>query len=225
MNGRLAALIARWQTKPDESPGNTKLLGIAETLRQLGRADDANRLLEYEYTTEIQAGTAGASAYFGLAKLRFDQKRTAEGLNLVRDAVLSVDAPFVNLEPAGRLLESEGLQKEANEYYAQRHKAEPWNASAALAEARTNRDGKGIDAVRTNPENAYLVRIESARAMRSAKAPVAGTTQLDLLTQERISPGQASQPYFRGRAPGCGGGDYGLGGEGQAVGGDDRYRA
>jgi tetratricopeptide (TPR) repeat protein len=196
LNGQLAALIAHWQMKPADSPGSTLLLGIAEALRRLGRADDANRLLEYEYTAEIQAGTAGASAYFGLAKLRFEAKRTAEGLDLVRDAVLSVDAPFVNLPPAGRLLEEEGLPKEANAYYAQWHKAEPWNASAALAEARTNGDVKGMDAVRTKPENAYAVRIAAARAMRAAKTPVAGTMQLDVLTQERISPVDASQSYF-----------------------------
>jgi hypothetical protein len=196
LNGRLPALIADWQMKPEDSPGSAVLLGIAETLRQLRHADDANRLLEYEYTTEIQAGTAGASTYFGLAKLRFDQKRAAEGLALVRDAVLSADAPFVNLQPAGRLLEDEGLRKEANEYYAEWHKAEPWNASAALAEARTDGDVKQMDAVRTNPENAYAVRVAAARAMRAAKAPVAGTTQLDVLTQERISPAEASKPYF-----------------------------
>lgn len=196
LNGRLDALIGRWQAKPGDSPGGTVLLEIAEALRQVGRADDANRLLEYEYTTEIQAGTAGASAYFGLAKLRFDQKRTAEGLDLVRDAVLSADAPFVNLQPAGRLLENEGLLKQANEYYAQLHKAEPWDESAALADARTNGNVKGIDAVRTNPENVYAVRIEAARALRALKAPVAATSQLDLLTQDRIAPAQASQPYF-----------------------------
>jgi tetratricopeptide (TPR) repeat protein len=196
LNGRLAALIAQWQVKPDASPDRTMLLGVAETLRQLGRADDANRLLEHAYMTEIQAGSAGASTYFGLAKLRFEEKRQAEGLDLVRDAVLSVDAPFVNLQPAGRLLEEGGLRKEANEYYAQWHKAEPWNASAALAEARTNGDVKSMDAARTNPENAYAVRIQAARAMRAAKTPVAGTTQLDVLTQERISPVDASKPYF-----------------------------
>jgi hypothetical protein len=131
-----------------------------------------------------------------LAKLRLDQKRQAEALELVRDAVLSMDAPFVNLQPAGRLLEEVGLRKEAHEYYAQWHKAESWNASAALAEARTNDDVKAIDAVRTNQENAYAVRLQAARAMRAAKAPVAGTTQLDVLTQERISPADASKPYF-----------------------------
>jgi tetratricopeptide (TPR) repeat protein len=196
LNGRLAALIAQWEMKPDQSPDRTILLGVTETLRHLGRADDSNRLLEYEYTAEIQAGTAGASTYFGLAKLRFEAKHTAEGLDLVRDAVLSVDAPFVNLQPAGRLLEEEGLHKEANEYYSQWHKAEPWNESAALAEARTNGDVKAMDAVRTNAENAYAVRIEAARAMREAKAPVLGTTQLDVLTRERISPADASKPYF-----------------------------
>jgi tetratricopeptide (TPR) repeat protein len=196
LNGRLAQLITRWQAKPEDVPGGTVLLSVAQALRQLGRADDANRLVEYEYTTEIQAGTAGAAAYFGLAKLRFEQKRTGEGLDLVRDAVLSGDAPFVNLEPAGRLLEDEGLRKEANAYYAQWHKAEPWDAMAALAEARTAGDVKALDAVRKDLKVAYQVRIDAARAMRAAKSTVAGTTQLDVLTREAISPAEAAQPYF-----------------------------
>ncbi|MGC2659647.1 MAG: hypothetical protein WA324_16940, partial [Bryobacteraceae bacterium] len=196
LDGRLSALIAHWQMKPDDMPNDQQLLAIAHSLRHLGRTQDADRLLDYDYSAQIQAGTATVSTYLGLAKLRFDQKRNSEGLDLVRDAVLSMDAPFANLQAAGRLLEDEGLRQEAHGYYAQWHTAEPWNGAATLAEARTGEDAKQMDAVRTSPENPYALRIEAARAMRAAKASVTGTTELDVLTHQQISPADASKPYF-----------------------------
>jgi tetratricopeptide (TPR) repeat protein len=196
LTGQLDSLLADWRAKPETTPDESILLGVAGTLGDTGHKPEANQLLEFTYTQQIDKGTPSVSTYLGLAKLRIEQKRIDEALNLIRDAVVSQGAAFENLPAAGKLLEDVGLRKEAKEYYEQWQKAEPWNPDAQLASARLDADAKRLDLVRKSNISTYQVRISAARAMRSLKQTVSGTTELDVLTQEKISPAQASQPFF-----------------------------
>ena len=122
-------------------------------------------MLEFVYQTQLAGPNAPATAYFGLATLRLQQKRNDEALALLRDVTLSVGAPFENLSQAGRVLEDAGLLKEAGEYYAQWHTAIPWDPSAAVA-AGAAREVGPRSGRRSESRCLPLLRAESSPPMQ-----------------------------------------------------------
>ncbi len=196
LTGHLDDLLSEFRTTPDMAPSGEQVLGVSASLRKLGHRDLALRLEEFEYQRELQTNWAPASAWFGLARVRFEQKRNDEGLSLVRDVTLSVGAPFENLPEAVHLLEDVGLKNDAVRYASEWKTAEPWNNEAQLAFARLKGDADLVDAVRSSPNAPYSIRVRAAQSMRDMGRAVDGSDELALLTHKSITPQQASQAFY-----------------------------
>ncbi len=196
LTGDLDDLLQQYRAHSEDTPSGEQVLGAASSLDRLGDRDFALQLEEFEYLRELQIGSPPASAWFGLARVRFEQKRNDEGLALVRDNILSVGAPFENLPEAVRFLEEFGLTQYATRYAAEWKTAEPWNDDAQLAFARLKGDPALLDNIRRSPAAPYLIRISAARLMRDAGSAVSGSDELSLLTHKSISTAEASQPFY-----------------------------
>ncbi|MBV9266202.1 MAG: hypothetical protein JO061_08550, partial [Acidobacteriaceae bacterium] len=196
MTGRLDNLLSGYRAKPESAPSNYEMLNAAQTLEDDGQHEAALALKDFEYSRELQAETSAASAWFGLAEVRFEQKRNEEGLQLIRDVTLTVGEPFSNLGEAIRVLEQNGLLKEAADYSKEWTTAEPWNNEARLTRARLESDSHKLDDLRTSSSVPYRLRVQAAELLREHKTPFAGTDELTLLTHDSIAAGEASRPYF-----------------------------
>ncbi len=195
LSGHLRQLLAGYLTEPDATPTADQVLSEAAVLRRKGHADLALQLEEFEYKRELASSSPSATAYFGMARVRFAQNRTGEGLTLIRNVTLGVGEPFSNLPTAVETLESVGLTKEASEYADQWRRAEPWNQEAILAAARLTGDTKSIDTVRSASATPYSLRVKAAELLHSLRSPATGIDELALLTQPAISPVQTRQPF------------------------------
>ncbi|MBV9084581.1 MAG: tetratricopeptide repeat protein, partial [Acidobacteriaceae bacterium] len=196
LTGLLDALLNQYRTNPDRAVSGEQILGVAASIRKLGHADLALRLEEFEYERELRTAPSSAPAWFGLARVRFEQKRRDDGLSLIRDVTLSVGAPFENLREAVRLLEDAGMKEEASRYAKEWNTAEPWNDDAQLAFARLSNDANLLTAVRRSSHVRYALRVDAARFMRERKDAVNGSDELSLLTRRTISAAEASQPFY-----------------------------
>jgi lipopolysaccharide biosynthesis regulator YciM len=191
--GRLTEVFGQYDAGTLAAPASEQMLTVAS---RLARADLALQIREYEYQRELQTGNASASAYLGLAQVRIEQKRSGEALALLRDVTLGVGAPFENLGPAVTLLEKAGLEKKAAEYAREWRTAEPWNAEAILAFGRLAADKALLESLRKSDRTPYSLRAQAAGALRDLRGAMTGATELDLLTQQTISPQEAAQPFF-----------------------------
>ncbi|MGA8028051.1 MAG: hypothetical protein WB992_12985 [Bryobacteraceae bacterium] len=196
LTGHLDDLLSGFRAQPDTAPAGEQVLAAAATLHEDGHADLAVRLKEYEYGRELAGSAPPASAWFGMASVRFDQKRNDEALSLIRSVTLSVGTLFENLPETVHLLEERELKGEAARYAQEWKTAEPWDDHAQLAFARLKADSKLLDKVRRAPSAPYEVRVQAARSMRGLSAAVTGTDELSLLTHTLISPAEASQPFY-----------------------------
>jgi cellulose synthase operon protein C len=194
LSGHLDTLLAESSKNPAQAP-LPQIEQAAQRLAAEGHQAQADPLLEFVYQTQLAGPYAPASAYFGLARLRLEQKRNDEALVLLRDVTLSVGVPFENLAQAGKLLEDAGLLKEAGEYYAQWHTAVPWDPTAAVGAARLAKATPELDNDRKNMAVPYPERVVAATAMRNLHASAQGTSELDVLTQPQITPALAEKPY------------------------------
>ena len=194
-SNHLAETLAAYDNEILTPPAGEQTLTVASTFTK-SHPDWSLQIREWEYQRELHADTSAASAYFGMAEVRIEQKRTPEALSLLRDVTLSVGAPFENLPPAVSLLEKAGMNKEAAEYAKEWRTAEPWNAEAVFAVARNTQDKTLLETVRKADFADYTLRAQAACRLRDLKAPVSGNTELDLLTHTTITPQEASQPFF-----------------------------
>ncbi len=196
LTGHLDDLIAKFRNYPATAPSAQEVLAVASSLQKDEHRDLALQLEEYEYGRELEAGSPPASAWFGMARVRLEQKRNDDALSLIRNVTLGVGTPFENLPEAVRLLEEQGLKTQAAQYALEWKTAEPWNDAAQLAFARLKADSKLLDSIRLDPSAPYNIRLNAARAMRDLASPVDGRNELSLLTHASISPEQASQPFY-----------------------------
>jgi tetratricopeptide (TPR) repeat protein len=195
LTGRLNDELASYRSQPETAPTGDQILVVAS---ELGTAhpDLASALKEFGYQRELDAGSAPASAYFGLAQVRIAQKRADDAKSLIRTVTVSVGAPFENLPEAVSLLEEAGMISEASGYASEWRTAVPWNPEAQLRSARLKDDAAGLDAIRESAAAPYAVRAEAAIAMRPLKRSANDTEELALLTHNAITPQEASQPFF-----------------------------
>ncbi len=195
LTGHLTELLTAYKQQPETMPGGEQILQVAAELQRMGRNDLAIPMEEFEYGRELQSDSPAATAYFGLAKVRFAQKKNSEGLSLVRRVTWTVGAPFENLKTAVAELEGAGLKSEALLYADEWHKAEPWNEEAEFAAARLAGDAKGIDAVRRSGFAEYELRVRAARELRNLGVPQVGSDELSLLTHKSLTTNEAEQPF------------------------------
>ncbi len=194
--GRLDKILQEYRTHPEAAPRAEQILAVAGTLSKSGHADLALRIEDFEYSRELDSENPPASAYFGLAQIRLQQKQNQAALTLIRDVTLSVGAPFENLPEAVTVLEKAGLKQEAVEYATQWKTAEAWNPDAQLSLARLTRNAVLLNAIRQSAQIPYAKRVDAAKNMRDLGAAIPGTGELDLLTHKTISVQGASQPLF-----------------------------
>jgi Flp pilus assembly protein TadD len=193
--GHLSETLAQYDAGTLDAPSGDQLLVVASSFGK-SHPDWSLQIREWEYHRELLSQTVTAAAYFGMAQVRIEQKRTDEALALLRDVTLSVGAPFENLAPAIDLLQNAGLNKNAADYAREWRTAEPWNQEAIWAVARTTQDKALIDSVRKSERAVYGLRAQAAKALRDLKSPASGTAELDLLTHATISTQEANQPFF-----------------------------
>ncbi len=169
-SGHMDELLNSYEVEPERAPTGERMLSIASRLENDGHHDLAIRLREFEYGRELNGSNPAASAYFGMAEVRFDQKRNPEALNLIRDVTLSVGAPFENLPEAVRILERAGLRDDAVRYATEWQTAEPWNDAAQSAVARLKHDA--------TRNTAPAARITDAERVQQLSAAIADDPQL-----------------------------------------------
>jgi tetratricopeptide (TPR) repeat protein len=192
----LNELLAGFWAKPETAPSSEQVLAASAALKKAGSDDLALQLREYEYGRELAGSAPPASAWFGMAEVRFDQKRNQEAISLIRSATLSVGAPFENLSEAVHLLEGRGSKAEALNYATELKTAEPWDNEAQLAFARLQSDSKLLDDLRRESTASYAIRVQAARCLREVSSSVGGADELSLLTHSSISPEEAAKPFY-----------------------------
>ncbi len=196
LTGHLDESIGKFRNDPSHAPGAEQVLAAASSLQKTGHQDFALALEDYEYGRELEGSSPSASAWFGMARVRFAQARKEDALSLIRNVTVGVGAPFENLPEAVRLLEEEGMKTQATQYALEWKTAEPWNDDAQLAFVRLKGDAKLLDSIRRAASAPYTIRVEAARSMRDLASPIDGSDELSLLTHKSISPAQASQPFY-----------------------------
>ena len=196
LTAHLNELFEHYRSQPDSVPRPEEVLNAASALERLGKKDLSLQIEEFEYERELSEASPPASAWFGLAKVRFEQKRTDDALSLIRDVTLTLGAPFENLPEAVRLLEKSGLKDEAARYASEWKTAEPWNEQAQVAFARFKSDTTLLNEIRQSPDVSYPVRVRAARLLRDLDSGIAGADELELLTHQKISAGEAAQPFY-----------------------------
>jgi hypothetical protein len=189
-------VLDQFRSNSASAPRPEEVLNVAGSLERLGKKELALQIEEFEYQREVAEASPPESAWFGLAKVRFAQKRNDDALSLIRDVTLSVGAPFENLPEAVRVLESAGLNDEAARYASEWKTAEPWNVEAQLALARLKSDTVLLNEIRRSPDSVYSVRVRAARLLRDLSSPTAGTDEVVLLTHKHITAAEASQPFY-----------------------------
>ena len=195
LTGWLNEELASFRSQPESAPTGDQILVVASEL-ETGHPELALTLKEFEYQRELDAGSAPASSYFGLAQVRIAQRRLEEAKSLIRTVTVSVGMPFENLPAAVNLLEEAGMSSEATAYASEWSTAEPWNPESQLRSARLKRDGTKLDSIRQSPTVPYNVRAEAAIGMGALKLQANGTDELDLLTRPGLTPQEASKPFF-----------------------------
>jgi tetratricopeptide (TPR) repeat protein len=193
--GRLLETLAQYDSGTLDPPMGEEILTVASFFTK-DYPSWSIQIREWEYQRELRADSAPASAYFGMAQVRIEQKRTDEALSLLRDVTLTVGAPFENLPSAVTLLEKAGLKQNAADYAREWLTAEPWNPEALWAVGRTSDDKGRLETLRNSESAPYVLRASAARTLRDLNSPVSGSTELALLTHATISPREASQPFF-----------------------------
>jgi tetratricopeptide (TPR) repeat protein len=196
LSGHLDELLGRYRTQPESAPPSELVLQAASSLTDAGHRDVALQIEDFEYRRELDASSPPASAWFGMARVRLEQKRNEEALLLIRNATLTVGAPFENLPEAVRLLEQYGLKGDAARYALEWRTAEPWNEKAQLEYARLQAEPSILDQIRKSNNASYEIRVAAALQLRDLQHPASGTDELSLLTHATISAAEASQPFF-----------------------------
>lgn len=184
--GRLASLLDRYRTKPEETPPPEVLRQSAANLKAAGDEANARRLLEFIYTQDLNAHNFTAANFLGLAEVRIGQGDLAAAIVLLRRMTLVADEPFQDLLPAADLLIRTGHKAEAREFLEARVKAVPWDPESRvkLGDASPGR----------SPEAPYEVRLEAAEL---APGSGFGSGELDLLAGgAKPSPASAEKPYY-----------------------------
>jgi predicted Zn-dependent protease len=183
--GRLPALLDHYSRTPDRMPLLDTLREAAATLKAAGDAANAQLLLEFIYTRELDARNFTAANFLGLAEVRLEQGDLKGALALLRRMTLVADEPFEDLAPAAALLERTGHQTEAREFLTARVKAVPWDLESRFR--------LGDPSVARMPEAAYATRVDAARL---APASGLGSAELDLLAGDPVPAADAGKPNF-----------------------------
>ncbi|MGH8700326.1 MAG: hypothetical protein ACREVR_04005, partial [Burkholderiales bacterium] len=211
-SGALESLLARYPTQPALAPGYDEALRAARSLRALGDAASARRLLEFAYTRELERYNFTAASFLGLAEVRLEQNDVPAAMALLRRMNLVSGGPFEDLEPAADLLERTGRHAEAVEFRAARARAFPWDFEARLGLARAQ-IASGVkspetlallQAVASSPDAMYSTRVDAALVWARTKggALVSGSAELDAIASgsATTTPAAAEQPlWFQAR--------------------------
>ncbi|MGH9666978.1 MAG: hypothetical protein ACRD9L_21345, partial [Bryobacteraceae bacterium] len=195
----LDALLESWTREESRMPESEVLRQSAADLQANGDDGSARALLAFFYRRELAAGHFDASNFLGLAEIRLEENDTGNAVALLRRMTLISGEPFDNLMAAGELLERTGHAKDAEEFFAARAKAVPWDwdARARLAAVQQSKDG--LIAVASSAEAPYAARVHAALDLRKLGGEQlnASSAELKLLAQAGAIPeAAASAPYF-----------------------------
>ncbi len=195
-SGALEPLLARYATT---KPPLDMIRNSAGTLRTEGDAPSARRVLEFVYTTELEASTPAPPSFLGLAEVRLENQDVAAALALLRRMTLVSGEPFENLEPAAALLEKFGRTQEAVEFRTTRAQAAPWDKASLVALQSAKGDAAALQTLASAADTPYANRVNAATAISklSAAKTTLGSGELDLLASiTPIDPTAAERPYY-----------------------------
>ncbi len=170
---KLDALFERYRRDPTVAASDATLADAAAQLRSTNAAA-RGRVLEFLYTRQLEANSPAPAAFLGLAEVRLEQNNVAAALVLLRRMNLVAGAPFENLMPSARALESHGHAVEANEFLAARIRAVPWDLEARAMQARLQRDTAALAAIARDPHAPAAMRARASGADPLAVAQRAG---------------------------------------------------
>ncbi len=195
-SGALEALLTRYAaTKPPLD----LLRNSAGTLRTAGDAASARRVLEFVYTTELEASSPAPPSFLGLAEVRLENQDAASAVVLLYRMTLVSGEPFENLEAASALLEKFGRTKEAIDFRTTRAQAAPWDKASLVALQSDTGDAAELQTLASAADTPYANRVTAASMLSklsAAKAPL-GSGELDLLAASAaIDPAAAERPYY-----------------------------
>ncbi len=194
MNGTVGVLIDRYRRNPQQQPSSETLQRAADAAQQDGNHAAARQLLEFIYSNALESRDLSASNFLGLAKIRLEQKRLPEALELLKRMALVTGEPFEYLMSAAVLLLQFGHPSEAMAFLEQRVQAVPWDLAARRKLAEAKGDTATLRMVAANPLAPYSERVAAAR---KAGSGTFASAELDLIARRGpISAAEASRPYF-----------------------------
>ena len=130
--------IAAYRSDPQTAPASEILRAAARRLLDAGDKQSARKVLEFIFARELEDHQLVAANFLGLAEIRIAAGDTAGAVELLRRLVVTVGAPFENLDPAAALLEKTGHNAEAVEFLEQLVRSAPWDSTYRLRLAKAN---------------------------------------------------------------------------------------
>jgi hypothetical protein len=187
-----------------ETPGPEwdVLLRSATELRSAGDDAAARQILEFVYTSKLNAGDLSLANFLGSAEVKLANNDVSGAVALLRRMCLVAGQAYEGAPQASALLEKFGKRAEALEFTKAWAQAEPWNAAAQMKLAEAQNDGAAVAAIVSRTDAPYEIRAQAARAARALKTPVtADSAELTMLAADRnLTETEVNQPnYFSAR--------------------------
>src|SRR5581483_9693146 len=187
--GTLDSILNTYRAEPADAPAAEILRNAARQLFDSGDKHSARKILELVFAREIGEHKLVAANFLGLAEIRLAAGDAQGALDLLHRLNLAVGNPLENLDPAAALLEKSHHNEEAIEFLDQLVATAPWDdsyrlrlAKAKLASStKTTEAQTALQAIASNPNSSYELRLESAASLEGKTHPSLGSGELDVI--------------------------------------------
>ncbi len=196
-NGSLPQLLTRYKSDPGSAPFVYELQQAAEYLRKHDHVEAARLILEFFYQGALDRQEWLPANFLGLAGVYLEEGQTQRAVQLLRRMNMVAGEEFETFVPAATLLAEHGRTAEAIPFLRDRVKSTPWDSDAELQLARLlSGDERRVAALQLVHDGQAVYRNRAAAARLVMDPAADATTELGLLERDKITPAEASKPFY-----------------------------
>ena len=205
--GTLDAVVAGYNSDPDDAPPANVLRAAAQQLLAAGDTQSARRILEFAFLRDVAKHQLVATNFLGLAEIRIADADTAGAVALLKRLILVDTNPYQNMDSAAALFEKTGHYTEAAEFLKPLAECTPWEPTFRLRLDKAQRAiGQDKDTavsslaeISAAPANPYALRVQAAASLAGLGANGDfGSAELKLLAAgpENITAAESDHAFF-----------------------------